>query len=246
MRHPSLTNMGKWGAAGEERAVLVADPGHSLLTCDLSQVDMRAVAALSQDPAYMELFQPGRDAHMEMAEVYFGERTPEKRQRTKRINHKLNYGGGVKSTSEMERIPIEIVQQAYDARTAAYPRLAAWLEEVREEAASGRLLDNGFGRLMRPDPERAHTQGPALMGQGAARDIMCESLLRLVRMADERGHNVRPHLRAVVHDEVVLSVPEGEAALWAGILEQAFTWEWLGVPILCEVSKPSFRWSECK
>jgi putative DNA primase/helicase len=246
MRHPSLTNMGKRGAAGEERAVMVADPGHVLVTCDLSQVDMRAVAGLSQDPAYMELFQPGRDAHMEMAQVYFGEKTEEKRQRTKRINHKLNYGGGVKSTSEMERIPIAIVQQAYDARAQAYPRLMEWLEEVREEAASGRLLDNGFGRLMRPDPARAYTQGPALMGQGAARDIMCESLLRLVRLADERGHNVRPYLRAVVHDEVVLSVPELEWSWWAQLLEEAFTWEWRGVPILCEVSAPAFRWSECK
>lgn len=246
MRHPSLTNMGKRGAAGEERAVMVADPGHVLITCDLSQVDMRAVAGLSQDPAYMELFQPGRDAHMEMAEVYFGEKTEEKRQRTKRINHKLNYGGGVKSTSEMERIPVDIVQQAYDARAQAYPRLMEWLEEVKEEAASGRLLDNGFGRLMRPDPERAYTQGPALMGQGAARDIMCESLLRLVNVAEREELNVRPYLRAVVHDEVVLSVPEAEAELWARLLEEAFTWEWRGVPILCEVSAPAFRWSECK
>lgn len=246
MTKPSITNMGSRGAALEERAVLVADPGHVLLACDLSQVDMRAVAALSQDRAYMELFQPGRDAHTEMAVVYFGDGGKESRQKTKAINHKFNYGGGVKSTAEMNGIPVEVVQQAYDARCEAYPRVMGWLQEVRDDAASGKLLDNGFGRLMRPDPERAHTQGPALMGQGAARDIMCESLLRLVALADENGYNVRPYLRAIVHDEVVLSVPEGEAELWAGLLSDAFTWEWKGVPILCEVSKPAFRWSECK
>lgn len=239
---PSNTNMGINGAAGEERGVLVADPGHVLITCDLSQVDMRGVAALSQDPEYMKLFEPGRDAHTEMAEVYFGDRSKESRQKTKAINHKFNYGGGVKSTAEMNKLDVDVVQRAYDARSEAYPRVMEWLEEVREIAASGQLLDNGFGRLMRPDPERAHTQGPALMGQGAARDIMCESLLRLVGLAP----HVTPYLRGVVHDEVVLSVPEGEVEVWSQILQEAFTWEWRGVPILCEVGTPAFRWSECK
>lgn len=245
-RRPATANMGIRGAAGEERSVLVADPGHVLITCDLSQVDMRAVAALSQDAEYMKLFEPGRDAHTEMAEVYFGDRSKESRQKTKAINHKFNYGGGVKSTAEMNGLDEAIVQQAYDARAEAYPRVMEWLAEVREQAASGQLLDNGFGRLMRPDPERAHTQGPALMGQGAARDIMCESLLRLVKLADDDGLNVRPLLRGVVHDEVILSVPEGETALWSELLERAFTWEWRGVPILCEVGTPAFRWSDCK
>lgn len=240
--HPSNTNMGIRGAAGEERAVLVADPGHVLLTCDLSQVDMRAVAALSQDPEYMKLFAPGRDAHTEMAIVYFGDGGKESRQKTKAINHKFNYGGGVKSTAEMNGLDIAVVQRADDARREAYPRVIEWLDEVRDIAASGQLLDNGFGRLMRPDPQRAHTQGPALMGQGAARDIMCESLLRLVELAP----HVTPYLRGVVHDEVILSVPEKEVGLWARVLEQAFTWEWRGVPILCEVGAPAFRWSECK
>lgn len=239
---PSNTNMGIRGDAGEERGVLVADPGHVLLTCDLSQVDMRAVAALSQCPNYMKLFVPGRNAHREMSVVYFGEATDETYKKTKAINHKFNYGGGVKSTAEMNKLDINVVQQAYDARSEAFPSVMEWLEEVREEAASGRLLDNGFGRLMRPDPARAHTQGPALMGQGAARDIMAESLLRLVEIAP----HVTPYLRGVVHDEVVLSVPEGEVEEWSRILHEAFTWEWRGVPILCEVGTPAFRWSECK
>jgi DNA polymerase-1 len=105
------------------------------------------------------------------------------------------------------------------------------------------LLDNGFGRLMRATPERAYTQAPALMGQGASRDVMCESLLRLDALT---GGRVRPHLRAVVHDEIVLSVPEAEAEQWQEHLRQAMTWEWRGVPILCDVSAPAYRWSACK
>lgn len=244
---PGISTMGKRGAGAAERSIMVADPGRVLITCDLSQVDLRAMAGLSQDPAYMEILQPGRDAHMEMAEVYFGIRNDDTRQKTKAFNHAGNYGQGPKAVSERTGIPLDKCYEIQQAKAEAYPRLAEYIEEVREEAASGRLLDNGFGRLMRPDPARAYTQGPALMGQGAARDIMSESLLRLVKLADGAGLAVvRSYLRAVVHDEIVMSVPEREAEMWMGVLEAAFTWEWRGVPILCEVSKPAYRWSECK
>ena len=243
---PGISTMGKRGAGAAERDIMVADPGHVLITCDLSQVDLRAMAGLSGCPDYREILMPGRDPHMEMADVYFGERTEESRQGTKAFNHAGNYGQGPKAVSERTGIPLAKCYEIQQAKADAYPRLAEYIEEVREEAASGRLLDNGFGRLMRPDPARAYTQGPALMGQGAARDIMCESLLRLVRAADAAGRNVRPYLRAVVHDEVVLSVPALEKEWWVQVLGEAFTWEWRGVPILCEVSKAAYRWSECK
>lgn len=239
---PAISTMGKRGAAAAERDVMIADDGHMLVTADLSQVDMRAMAGLSQDRAYMALFEPGRDAHSEMAVVYFGSLSEETRQRTKAINHKLNYGGGARSTAEMNGIPLEVVEQAVAARAEAYPRLVEYIQEVRDLAASGALLDNGFGRLMRPDPERAWTQGPALMGQGAARDIMTESILRLIAARPD----VMPYLRAVVHDELILSVPAASVEEWQGELRRAMTWEWRGVPILCDVSKPALRWSDCK
>lgn len=238
---PASSNLGKRGEKVEQRAVFLPDPGHVLLACDLSQVDMRGIAGLCQDPAYMALFEPGRDAHSEMAQVYFGEITKDTRNKTKAINHKVNYGGSAKSTAEMNGLPLELVEEAMRKREEAYPRLVEWTQEVRDLAASGALLDNGFGRLMRPDPARAWTQGPALMGQGAARDLMCEGLLRLVEARPE----VTPYLRGVVHDEVILSVPEDEVNGWAGSLVRAFTFEWRGVPILCEVSKPGLNWADC-
>ena len=64
-------------------------------------------------------------------------------------------------------------------------------------------LGNGFGRLMRVDPERAYTQAPALIGQGTARDLMAEGILRL-------PVEVVPMLRCFVHDELVFSVPRAE------------------------------------
>ena len=243
---PGISTMGKRGAGAAERDIMVADPGHVLITADLSQVDLRAMAGLSQDPAYMAIMAPERNAHREMSLVYFGEATDETYAKTKAFNHAGNYGQGPKAVSERTGIPLDKCYDIQRAKAETYPRLAEYIQEVRDEAASGRLLDNGFGRLMRPNPERAYTQGPALMGQGASRDIMTESLLRLVKYAEDKEQNVRPYLRAIVHDEVVLSVPEAEAERWAQILQEAFTWEWRGVPILCEVSEPAYRWNECK
>jgi DNA polymerase-1 len=118
-----------------------------------------------------------------------------------------------------------------------FPRLVEWREEVRALAGSGALLDNGFGRMMRPDPQRAHTQGPALMGQGAARDIMMTGLLRL-------PGEILPMLRAQVHDEIVLSVPADRAEEIGRAVVEALSFEWRGVPITADVSRPGTDWSK--
>ena len=239
---PSTSTMGKRGAAAAERDVMVADPGHLMLTSDHSQLDIRTVAALSQDGELIGLLQPdAEDFHTAMAGVYFGDKA--RRSDAKPINHGVNYGQGAHAIAERNGLDEGMVAAALAARGDRFHGLTAWTERVRAQASAGQLLDNGFGRLMRADPERAYTQAPALMGQGASRDVMCESLLRLDRISEGR---VRPFLRGVIHDEIVLSVPEGEVTEWQEMLREAMTWEWRGVPILCDVSAPAFRWSECK
>jgi putative DNA primase/helicase len=238
-----FTTMGKrTPAALRERDVVVADPGHVLIACDHSQLDVRTVAALSQDSELIAMLAPdAEDYHEAMSRVYFG--TPDRRKEAKPINHGVNYGQGAHAIAERNGLDETMVADALRARGDRFSKLMEWTERVREQAAAGQLLDNGFGRMMRATPERAFTQAPALMGQGASRDVMCESLLRLDKLSEGR---VRPYLRAVVHDEIVVSVPEHEADEWAALLCEAMTWEWRGVPILCDVSTPAYRWSDCK
>jgi hypothetical protein len=238
---------GRWATTGpassnlhpDHRSVFVPDEGHVHLTCDLAQVDVRAVAGHCQDPALIAMLQPGQDYHSEMARIFFGD--PSRRKDGKPISHSMNYNQSARACAERNGLPEAFVTEAFRRQAEAMPDLVEWKRAVADLASTGALLDNGFGRLMRPDPERGYTQGPALMGQGAARDIMCESLLRLVGARPD----VTPYLRGVVHDEVILSVPAGEAEEWAEELHKAFTWEWKGVPILCSVSNPGARWSEC-
>lgn len=235
LTEPGLTVLGKRGGRHVERAVFLPEPGHVLVTVDLSQVDMRGVAGLSQDHAYIDMLRT-EDPHTEIAKLLFGDAS--RREDAKRIGHGWNYGRGIKAISMSEEIEPALVVQFDASMRERFPRLVEWRDEVREIAASGQLLDNGFGRPMRADPQRAHTQGPALMGQGSARDLMAEGFLDL-------PPEVLPYLRAQIHDEVVLSVPLAEAEDVRRAVVEAFTREWRGVPILADSSPFGTDWSKC-
>lgn len=231
---PGLTVFGKRGGRHIERDIFLPEEGGVLRSCDLAQVDMRAIAGLCQDPAYMKLFEPGRDVHTEIAVQIWGD--PKRRSDAKAIGHGANYGLGAKRMIANGHDP-ETVYAFFEGIQQSFPRMVEWREEVRAIGASGELLDNGFGRKMRCEPDRAYTQAPALMGQGAARDILCDALLRLPPM-------FRPWLRAMIHDEVLISVPEDLADEVGETLRDAFTSEWRGVPILCDLSPAGRTWGE--
>lgn len=232
--NPGLTVMGKRGGRHVERDVLIPDEGHVLISADLSQVDMRAIAGHCQDPNYMALFESGKDAHTELAIFITGD--PSKRNDVKAIGHGANYGLGANKMIASGYDP-ELVKTFFEREKEQFPRKHAWREEIRERAAAGELLDNGFGRKMRCDPRRAYTQAPALMGQGTAADIMKEALLRL-------PETFRPWLRITVHDEILISAPEERASEIKEELREAMTFEWRDVPIFCDVSEPGYSWGE--
>jgi len=232
---PGLTVFGKRGGRHVERAVFLPDPGEALISVDLSQVDMRAVAGLSQDAAYIEMLKTD-DPHTELSVALFGD--PKFREQAKAIGHGWNYGESLRRISEENDIDPAIVRKFDSSMRERFPRLVEWREEVRAIAEAGHLLDNGFGRMMRADPQRAHTQAPALKGQGAARDLMMTGLLNLPA-------EIHPMLRAQIHDEVVASVPADRVEEIGRVIVEAFTFEWKNVPILADVSRPGTNWSEC-
>lgn len=237
MTRPSLTNLGKRGAAKiAQRGVFLPEVDHVLMAFDMDQVDMRGIAGLSQDKAYAALFEPGMDAHAEIAQLVLGDRS--RREEAKPIGHGWNYGRGSRAISDATGIPLETCQQFDREMVNRFPVVCSWREEIRELGSAGVLIDNGFGRKMRCDPQRAYTQAPALAGQGSARDLMCEGLLRL----DPQVHAM---LRGVVHDEVVLSVPREQADDVRQHVLDALTFTWRDVPITAGASRPGADWAAC-
>jgi putative DNA primase/helicase len=245
MVKPSITNLGKRGGKVVQRAPFIADEGCVLIAFDFDQVDMRAFAGHCGDPDYIGMFERREDPHSMIADMVFGRHDGEWRERAKAAGHGYNYGLSVNGmvNSGIDRV---LAEQFHAGMSRSYPVMDAWRTEVRARAADGQLLENGFGALLRCDPARAYTQAPAQIGQGTARDIMCEGLLRLPQ-------EYIPWLRGVVHDEAVLNVPEGRVQECIEVVTAAFTMDLAeitngrlhSVPIVAGASRPARSWDGC-
>lgn len=244
---PGLTVVGKRGGKVVERAVFLSDSeDHVLISCDLSQVDARAVAALSQDVEYLKLFEPGRDLHTEMALKLFGTETA--RERAKNVTHAVNYSVGARKLAFMTGMMEQEASDVLFEIGRNFPRLIEWQHEVRTVGETTGVLYNGYGRLMRIEPERAFTQSPALLGQSTARDILMEGLLRIWEIG---GEDVVKMVRAVVHDEAVLSVPIKDVEEIEQLVVKAMSFEWCPVggeypvSIIAGLGSRGRDWSRC-
>lgn len=263
---PGLTVFGKKGGKHVEREIFLPEPGQVIVAADLAQIDARALAALSQDEAYLAMFAPGLDLHSEVAIRAFKLTPPEEirhdekalkvwlgdyRDKAKIVGHGWNYGRGpkplaidlVKSGMPFDEA-LETAVEFDRSMTEAFPRLVEWRTEVRRAGERGELLDNGFGRLMAVHPDRAYTQAPALMGQGCATDHIKQSLLNMA----ERYPHLLPCIRVSVHDELVFSIPEAEAERYSAEIVDCMTYDWAPswgertVFIDAECSKPGANW----
>lgn len=241
----SVTNIGKRSEKNlAQRAVFVARrEDEVLITVDLDQGDMRSVAAHCQDPAYMAMFEPGKDVYLEMAKAVFGEDEVAKdpkgfRKKSKVISLATTYSMGPASVVATTGVDKSTVAKFFAALDDQFPVKAKWTKKVRKEAESGWIENNGFGRRMRTDPQDAHTQGPALYGQSTTREILMEGLLALPK-------DVQRMLVAIVHDEGVFSVPKERVGEVAKLLEETLAITWQGVTFSCGVNGPGRTWAEC-
>lgn len=254
---PGLTVFGKRGGRHIERDVFLPDilmeeagplDGHVLGTVDLSQIDARGVAVQSQDQAYMDLFGPGRDLHREVARELFAREYAKDSEATrdsvKPLNHGYNYGLGLpRFLATHPDMDPELAKSFYAGMRERFPRLHAWQDEVREAGARDGFIDNGWGRLMKVDPERAFTQAPALKGQGWAADAMWHGLLSL-------DNSVKLMVKATIHDELVYSCPARIARDVRQHIVDCLTFEWApaggGRPIRVEADASKFgvRWGD--
>lgn len=231
--NPGLTVFGKRGGRHIERDIFIAPEGWSVFTCDLNQIDMRAIAGMCQDPNYMSLFENGRDPHAEIALQLFG--NVSFREQVKPITHGSNYGLGQGKLIKQGHDP-DKVRHYFAQRLTQFPILLNWQDEQREIAKSG-LLTGSHGRKMKCDPRRVYTQAPALMGQNGAAELLKDCILRL-------PSDLRPYPVTTVHDEVVFCAPTEDCEEIMHEVKKAFTFTWRNVPIECDLSGPGNSWGE--
>jgi len=229
---PNLQNIPVRTPRGEAiRRAFVAPPGHLLLTADYSQIELRLLAHLSGDPAFVEAFERGGDIHRQTAALIFGvaesDVTPEMRARAKTINFGTIYGQGAFALSRQLGITQDEAKafiQQYFERFAGVRR---WLDAIVEEARRQGYVETLFGRRryitelkdknfnIRAFGERTATNSPL---QGSAADLIKIAMIRIHAALPAAGIKARMLLQ--VHDELVFEVPEGVRAAAAALVKR--------------------------
>ena len=221
---PNLQNIPVRTAEGRRiRAAFVAPAGSSIVSADYSQIELRIMAHLSEDPRLLEAFAAGEDVHRATAAEIFGvtplEVGPDQRRVAKVINFGLIYGMsafGLARQLDLERSAAQAYIERYFAR---YPGVARYMEETRNQARRDGYVETVFGRrLWLPDiraqqvgrrqgAERAAINAPM---QGTAADLIKLAMVAVQRWLDEKRMATKLVLQ--VHDELVLEVPDSEFA----------------------------------
>jgi DNA polymerase-1 len=246
---PSITNIGKRGKAQKrQRAMFRAREGYVFIAIDLDQVDARAIAGWCQDPEYMGLARPGMDMHYEVALRVYGPGScddcrdcpecKERRGNTKASTHAWNYGQGPQGASVATGLPIETTRAFDEGMQKSFPVLCNWRNRIRSYAERTGIVPSKWKRPLRVIPGQEYTQAPAQVGQSTTRDLMCDGLLRM-------DPEVRSMLCLVIHDEIVLEVPEDRVEEIGKKAMAALTTTFEGVPITCGVSPAAKSWVDC-
>ncbi|MBM4335798.1 MAG: DNA polymerase I [Deltaproteobacteria bacterium] len=246
---PNLQNIPIRTPLGQEiRAAFVPEEGRLLLSADYSQIELRILAHVSEDPELVKAFREGADIHVRTASQVFGipesEVSPEQRARTKAINFGIIYGQsgfglaralGISQTDAREQI------ETYFAR---YPGVRTFID-----AAIRSAREQGFARTLSgrrrylPELEsgnRALRQAAERMAvnsviQGTAADVIKRAMVDLD--ADLRA-GAAPSARMIlqVHDELVFEVAPGDReALSRCVLERMQNAVQLSVPLVVHV-----------
>lgn len=238
---PGLTVLKK-SYEDSDRGFLLADPGCVLVSFDADQVDIRCVTYHSQDPGLLRIMQdPNRDIHNEVSDLAFGDHEPDHRFHAKSCDLGWLYGRSVNGLAGTPGITYEAAQRVDETMRRQFGDVVDWQHAIRLEAENRAILDNGFGRHLRCDEGREYTQAPAFMGQSMTRDVVAEGLLRMKRKYPE----LIPMLRVIVHDEIVMSIPEDDVEDVSRMVIDAMTQEKGGVPFTWGRSPSGKTWAEC-
>ena len=257
---PNLQNIPVRTELGRRiRGAFVAPEGFWLLGCDYSQVELRLLAHLSQDPELLGAFYRDEDVHASTAAAIYGiplaEVTPQQRALAKTINFGLMYGMGDYGLSSRTDLTVSEARMFIEAYFKRFSRVKEYLENTVRQAREKGYVETILGRrryfpellssaanvALRRAAERAAVNMPV---QGSAADIMKLAMIRLDRQLRERQFRARMVLQ--VHDELVLEVPEDELAevkaLVVDVMENAYK---LSVPLKVQASVGK-TWMEMK
>jgi len=253
---PNLQNIPIRGETGSKiRKAIIAPPGTYLLSADYSQIDLRVLAHLSQDPSLIAAFAHDEDIHATTASKIFGipagEVTSEMRRNAKTVNFGVVYGMSDYGLEQATNLSREEASQFIALYFEKYPRVKEYLEATKEQARKlgyvqtvmgrRRFLPeiNSSNRMVSEAAERMAINAPV---QGSSADIIKIAMINLHREMAKR--NLKSKMLLQIHDELLFEVTEEEVgevkSLVAELMSRAFE---LCVPVKIDI-KLGKNWGE--
>ncbi len=248
--NPNLQNIPIKDEEGREiRRSFIVDEGFTFLSADYSQIELRIMAHLSQDPSMIEAFTHNQDIHAATAakiyKVDIQNVTSDMRRKAKTANFGIIYGISVFGLADRLNIPRNEAKELIEGYFSTYPQVKEYMDESIQKAKNQTFVETVLGRkrylpdinsrnaIVRGYAERNAINAPI---QGSAADIIKVAMINIHnRLIDEK---LRSKMILQVHDELNFSVANDELLhveqLVKEEMEKAFT---LSVPLLVEVGK---------
>jgi DNA polymerase-1 len=194
----------------EVRRVLIPDDeGNVFIELDWSQQELRILAALSQEPVFLDCFARNEDLHKRVIAEMFHKPisgvTDEERKVGKTINYALIFGQEAPGLAWNLNIPLKKAQELIDQYFSSLPMIQRFKDESKEKFLTEGYAETALGRktrldLTRPKRERELRRGFNHIIQGSAADILRMTLVRL----DEGLKGRRAKLKFCSHDAIYL------------------------------------------
>ena len=244
---PNLQNIPIRGEDGKEiRKAFIPEPDCLFFSADYSQIELRVMAHLSQDPNMIEVFREGKDLHAATAaNIYkkpIEEVTRDERTKSKRANFGIIYGITVFGLAERLDIPRDEAKMLIDGYFATFPEVHDYMEKSKEIARKQGYVTTLFGRrrylpdinsansVVRGFAERNAINAPI---QGTAADIIKVAMIHIFQRFKTEG--IRSKMILQVHDELNFSVyPEEKEKVEHIVLEEMQNAFHMAVPLVAD------------
>ena len=201
------------------RKAFIAPPGRKIVACDYSQIELRIMAHLSEDPGLVRAFESGADVHKATAAEVFGRKLEEvtgnERRAAKAINFGLMYGMSAFGLARQLGIGRGEAQDYIALYFSRYPGVRDFMERTRQQAREQGYVETVFGRRLyldyinkgtqgqRAGAERAAINAPM---QGTAADIIKRAMIAVDQWLADHGSRALMILQ--VHDELVFEAEQ--------------------------------------
>lgn len=247
--NPNLQNIPIRTERGQKvrKSFIARDENHVLLAADYSQIELRIIAALSQEPTMMESFNKKQDIHKATAAKVFNVPleavTREQRSHAKTINFGIIYGVSAFGLSQQTDLTRSESKTLIDTYYATYPKLRDYINKQIEFAREHGYVQTILGR--RRYLKDIHSQNAVVRGaaernainapiQGSAADIIKIAMINIYKRL--KKEHLKTKMLLQVHDELVFDVPKSEIEIASKIIkeemENAFK---ISVPLEVEI-----------